>query len=64
MSLRVGPRPANRSAVALHILEPRFQCREHRAHALGVLVGEVVARLVVCWPVSWDVVFAVDIGFL
>jgi hypothetical protein len=26
----------------------------------GVLVGWVVDRLVVCWPVSWDVVVAVD----
>jgi hypothetical protein len=29
---------------------------------MGVLVGWVVDRLVVCWPVSWDVVVAVDIG--
>jgi hypothetical protein len=28
----------------------------------GVLLGWVVDRLVVCWPVSWDVVVAVDIG--
>ena len=28
----------------------------------GVLVGWVVGRFVVCWPVSWDVVVAVDIG--
>ena len=28
----------------------------------GVLVGWVVGRLVVCWPVSWEVVVAVDIG--
>ena len=27
-----------------------------------VLVGWVVDRLVVCWPVLWDVVVAVDIG--
>ena len=27
----------------------------------GLLVGWVVDRLVVCWPVSWDVVVAVDI---
>jgi F0F1-type ATP synthase assembly protein I len=26
---------------------------------VGVLVGWVVVRLVVCWPVSWDVVVAV-----
>jgi hypothetical protein len=26
----------------------------------GVVVGWVVDRLVVCWPVSWDVVVAVD----
>ena len=26
----------------------------------GVLVGWVAVRLVVCWPVSWDVVVAVD----
>jgi hypothetical protein len=26
----------------------------------GVLVGWVVDRLVVCWPLSWDVVVAVD----
>lgn len=30
----------------------------------GVLAGWVVDRLAVCWPVSWDVVVAVDIGFL
>jgi hypothetical protein len=27
-----------------------------------VLGGEVVVRLVVCWPVSWGLVVAVDIG--
>jgi len=26
------------------------------------LLGWDVDRLVVCWPVSWDVVVAVDIG--
>ena len=29
----------------------------------GVLVGEVVDRLAVCWPVSWEVVVSVDIVF-
>jgi hypothetical protein len=29
---------------------------------MGVLLGWDVDRLVVCWPVSWDVVVAVDIG--
>jgi len=28
----------------------------------GLLLGWDVDRLVVCWPVSWDVVVAVDIG--
>ena len=28
----------------------------------GLVVGWVMARLVACWPVSWDVVVAVDIG--
>ena len=28
----------------------------------GLLVGWVVVRFVVCWPVSWDVVVKVDIG--
>jgi hypothetical protein len=28
----------------------------------GVLVGWVVARRELVWPVSWDVVVAVDIG--
>ena len=28
----------------------------------GLLVGWIADRLVVCWPVSWDVVVAVDIG--
>ena len=28
---------------------------------VGLLVGWVVGRLVVCWPVSWDVVVAVVI---
>jgi hypothetical protein len=27
---------------------------------VGVLVGWIVVRLAVCWPVSWDVVVAVD----
>ena len=31
---------------------------------VGLLVGWVVGRLVVCWPVSWEVVVAVDIGTL
>ena len=26
----------------------------------GFVVGWVVVRLVVCWPVSWEVVVAVD----
>ena len=30
----------------------------------GLVVGWVVDRLVVCWPVSWEVVVAVDMGFL
>jgi hypothetical protein len=30
----------------------------------GLVAGLVVARLAVCWPVSWDVVVAVDIGTL
>jgi hypothetical protein len=29
---------------------------------MGLLLGWDVDRLVVCWPVSWDVVVAVDIG--
>ena len=29
----------------------------------GLLVGWVVVRLAVCWPVSWDVVVAVDMCF-
>ena len=29
---------------------------------VGLFVGWVVLRLAVCWPVSWDVVVAVDIG--
>ena len=29
---------------------------------MGLLLGWVVDRLVVCWPVSWDVVVAVDKG--
>ena len=28
----------------------------------GLVVGRVVGRLVVCWPVSCDVVVAVNIG--
>ena len=35
---------------------------ERSSWLVGVLVGWVVVRLVVCWPVSWDVVVAVDIG--
>ena len=29
-----------------------------------MLLGWVVGRFVVCWPVSWEVVVAVDIGTL
>jgi hypothetical protein len=29
---------------------------------MGLLLGWDVDRLAVCWPVSWDVVVAVDIG--
>jgi hypothetical protein len=36
---------------------------ERSSWVVGVLVGWVVVRLAVCWPVSWDVVVvAVDIG--
>ncbi len=34
---------------------------ERSSWVVGVLVGGVVDRLVVCWPVLWDVVVAVDI---
>ena len=33
---------------------------ERSSWVVGVLVGWVVDRLVACWPVSWDVVVAVD----
>jgi hypothetical protein len=33
---------------------------ERSSWFVGVLVGWVVVRLVVCWPVSWEVVVAVD----
>jgi hypothetical protein len=33
---------------------------ERSSWVVGVLVGWVVVRLVVCWPVSWEVVVAVD----
>jgi hypothetical protein len=32
---------------------------ERSSWVVGVLVGWLVVRLVVCWPVSWDVVVAV-----
>ena len=35
---------------------------ERSSWVVGVLVGEVVVRLVVCWPVVGSVVVAVDIG--
>jgi len=35
---------------------------ERSSWLAGVLVGWVVLRLVVCWPVSWDVVVAVDMN--
>ena len=34
---------------------------ERSSWVVGVFVGWVEVRLVVCWPVSWDVVVAVDI---
>ena len=36
---------------------------ERSSWVVGVVVGEVVDRLAVCWPVSWDVVVKVDIVF-
>jgi hypothetical protein len=33
---------------------------ERSSWVVGVLVGWVVVRFAVCWPVSWDVVIAVD----
>jgi hypothetical protein len=33
---------------------------ERSRWVVGALVGWDVVRLVVCWPVSWDVVVAVD----
>ena len=33
---------------------------ERSSWVVGVVVGWVVDRLVVCWPVSWDVVVKVD----
>ena len=35
---------------------------ERSSWVVGVLVGEVVVRRELVWPVSWDVVVAVDIG--
>ena len=35
---------------------------ERSSWVVGVLVGEVVVRLFVCWPVSVDVVVAVDMN--
>gem|GEM_PF-3825981 len=34
---------------------------ERSSCVVGLVVGWVVDRLVVCWPVSWDVVVKVDI---
>ena len=36
---------------------------ERSSWVVGVLECWVVVRLAVCWPVSWDVVVAVDVGF-
>jgi F0F1-type ATP synthase assembly protein I len=33
---------------------------ERSSWVVGVVVGWVVDRLAVCWPVLWDVVVAVD----
>jgi hypothetical protein len=35
---------------------------ERSSWVVGVLVGWVVVRLAVCWPVSWDVVVKVDMN--
>jgi hypothetical protein len=35
---------------------------ERSSWVVGLLVGWVAVRLVVCWPVSVDVVVAVDIA--
>jgi hypothetical protein len=37
---------------------------ERSSWLVGVLVGWVEVRRELVWPVSWDVVVAVDIGFL
>ena len=35
---------------------------ERSSCVVGVLVGWVVVRLVVCWALSWEVVVAVDMN--
>ena len=35
---------------------------ERSSWVVGVLVGWVVVRLVVCWPVSWEAVVNVDMN--
>ncbi len=37
---------------------------ERSSWLVGVLVGRAVDRLVVCWPVSWEVVVAVGMNCL
>jgi hypothetical protein len=50
-----------KASLTAAIVERSLLAAERSSWVVGVLVGWVVVRLVVCWPVSWDVVVAVDI---
>jgi hypothetical protein len=51
-----------KASLTAAIVVRRRLAAERSSWAVGLLVGWVVVRLVVCGPVSVDVVVAVDIG--
>ena len=53
------PSHVNESFTAAMVVRRRLAA-ECSSWVVGVFVGWVEVRLVVCWPVSWEVVVAVD----
>ena len=58
---RVFRTPSHVKASFTAAIMVRSLCAAERSSwVVGVFVGWVEVRLVVCWPVSWEVVVAVD----
>jgi hypothetical protein len=58
----VNPKSLWLEGAAAAIVVRSLMPADHSVWVAGVLLGLVVDRLVVCWPVSVDVVIEVDMG--